>query len=105
VSLFAFFKKSLGAKGKNGLNVVTCRVFVIHLLHNKMIKDQLLFAVLHDSLCENVVVQMLHIDEMQIKRTLSRIFHHQFENQAGLLLSVPVGPGDSLPNSISESTH
>jgi hypothetical protein len=56
--LFVFVKKSLRAERKNRLDIVTSRIFVVHLLHNKMVKDQLLFAGLHDSLCKNTAIQV-----------------------------------------------
>jgi hypothetical protein len=38
-SLVAIIEQSFGTKGKNGLDIVTRRVFIVHLLHDKMVKD------------------------------------------------------------------
>jgi hypothetical protein len=69
-SLFAFLEKSLGAKCKNGLDIVACRVFIVHLLYDKMVKDQFFFAGLHNSLCTDTMVQALYICVMQAQPTL-----------------------------------
>ena len=48
-ALFVVLEQRPSTKHQNGLNIFLVAVVVVHLLHNEVVKDQLLLARLHDT--------------------------------------------------------